>query len=739
MKKLIISLSITLILFTTLYFLIEEKVLKPTNTHIRNIIGRYIEKDYLDRLNIMKTGFERFSSILKRKIEYTANTIKSDRIGKKSGEKELASITGDFIAANPYCKRIRIVNHRLELLFSTVKNDIVGSKLGTDIYGELFANEAEEGSALIVDPVLENLVFYSPIGGERGERYRILFYFTQSVLDPVFMEIESLKYGGFLVTTDKILLVNFPEIDISDEKNLEDLVNMMSESQNGAVRVSLKGYDKIVYYRRVEGDYKDWTIGLTVDMEGLRISKVGAFILILQALVVFSLILFVLTSIRQRRGPIAVTSSEKLRESEAMGLLGQTTLKEAGDEEVTSGSLSPEEIAAEGEVATGEREAKATTSHGILSLSDVEEVTVVEEIGEAEVADEVEEAEPEEAEEPEELESVGHPSEEELEGAELEEIPQAEEAEHPFDEELEETEPGEIGELATKAAHGELSTEEELERVLLEGEEEAKEVEAEREEHFASSPTIEEIERKAGEHGRISLGLDTGEEKMEIEAVSEIETDESIEDDLTKLTGPSGSIEDNLPELEKLVLAGYAESGVDSVQDETWPIIPEEIFKEREKVQKDDELSELITTIESTPSVLEKAFRDFMEQANIPKGALLFKDRAGRYVPAVLHGLSEETRSTLFFKGRERFLNTILERGKMLHVVENPFHSPGMQSRFIKEDRTGIQRLFFAPVFSAHEMTGIILLCMEGEIYTTDMDDLIERIKTIKTIISSIL
>ena len=800
MKKLIISLSITLILFTTFYFLIEEKILTPTNALIRNIIGRYIEKEYVEQLGAMEIGFTRFLGMMGKKIDFTAQKIHSERVGKRTREREILSVLNDYLASDPYCKRIRIVNSRLEIIHSTLKSDLLGSKLNQDLYGEIFSERNQQTSNVIVDPLLENIVYYSGIGGERGDRYRILFYFAQGVLDSVFMEIESLNYRGFLITTDKILMVNFPEIDVSDEENLTSLVSMILENQEGAVRVSLRGYDKIVYYRKVGRAFQDWTIGLTIDTEGLRISKVGAFILVIQALVVLSLIIFVLISVRQRRGPVPrpepevrhgpsvqveqeagpeeefqpmveVSSEPGVRPPSEMGepVEGEEGVPEIEREEVETEKSQVTAVIGT-ESVTDEAEAHGEApEEGILSLSDIEEVMVVEEIGEAEVADEVEEAE--ELGEPEEAESVSHPSEAELEEVEVadevegaEELGEPEEVEsvsQPFKAELEEAgvadEFEKAEELGVPEGAESVSHPSEAELAEAEGMEEVQDVEEEKiseplftttqeqeagepEERIIEmerpaeySPSIDEIDKKAGEHGKISFALEDTEEGEER---SETKIDEAIEDDLSVLLSPAGIPEDQLPELEKLVQAGFkeAENGSEA---EAPPTIPEEIYREKEKVQIDDELSQLITTIESTP--LQRAFQDFIQEAGIQRGALLLQDDAGVYLPTVLYGLSKETGLRLMFTGRERFLMNILERGKMLHVVEKPFYSAELRSRFHRSDMEGIDRLFFAPMFVANEMKGIILLCMQSKGQKLGFENMIEKIKMIKKTLSDII
>jgi len=728
MKKLIISLSITLIIFSTLYFLIEENILQPENARIRNIIGKYIEKEYTGKTDLMEIGFKRFVSIAEKKLDYTTQKVQSEKLANKSGKREIASVLNQYITSDPYCKRIRIVNSSLEIVHSTSKNDLVGSVLSEDLYGEIFDSNREGMSRLIVDPILENIIYFSPLMGEQGDRYRILFYFAQGILDSIFMEIESLDYKGFLITTDKVLLINFPEIDVSDEENLARLVELISENDSGAVRISLRGFDKVIYYRQVTGDYSDWTIGLTVDAERLRISKVGAFILIMQALVVVSLVIFVFISIRQRRGP-EVLVGVKVEEKETIAME-----KAPLQPEITAGvEVKPSEAEAEAETEVPSLES------GILSLSEVEEVTEVEEIGEAEVADEVEEAEG--------YEELAELSEPELVEEEVQPVGPTIEAETARDEEEEISEAESVEEI--EGAYEELGAEKPVKGII----------EVDEEEQYA--PTVEEIERKAGEHGKIAFEFERAtaiEEEVTgaPEEVTEAEEVEAIEDDLQTAVSGVGISATHLPELEKLVHAGFSIEEETSVEEtppsmeetppmveetppsveEAPPSIPEEVYKEKEKIQRDDELSHLISTIEESP--LKKAFKDFLKKARIAKGAILIRDPDGRYSPSVIHGLSDESSTKLIFSGYEKIFRSIFQKGKMLYIVENPFYGEEMRSKFSGADIEEIDRLFFAPVFAHDEIRSIILIGMKKDIPLPDTE-MIEKIKDIKKIIINII
>jgi len=203
-KKLIISLSITLIIFCTLYFLIEENIIQLGDTRIKNLIGKNIESEYFKTTDLMEIGFKRFVNITDKKLDYIIEKIDIESLDKKG-----VSVLKNYFVSDQFCKRIRIVNQQYEIIYSTSNNDIYGSKLGQDIYGEIFDENRTSMSNIIIDPVIENIIFYRSFKGEQGDMHRVLFYYTQDILDSIFHQIESLNYRGFLISTDKIILINF--------------------------------------------------------------------------------------------------------------------------------------------------------------------------------------------------------------------------------------------------------------------------------------------------------------------------------------------------------------------------------------------------------------------------------------------------------------------------------------------------------------------------------------------------
>jgi hypothetical protein len=760
-KKLIISLSITLTVFCALYFLIEEDVVQIRRTRIRNLIGINIENEYADITHTMELGFRRFVRITNKKLDYVVGKMDKSDLEKLRKGKTGIQILDEYIDSDPNCSRIRVVNKNLEILYSTSDRDRRGTKLSAEIYSEVVQGPRQDASNIVIDTLLEKLIFYKPLDSVFPEEYWILFYFIQSVLDPVFKEIEAIQYHGFLISTDKLILVNFPEIDASDEENLADLGTLISESEKGAVRVSLKGLDKLIYYRRAGEELKDWTLGLSVDAERLKISKIGTIILMIQALVIFSILIFVFISVRQKRGP-APAKAGKLEPREVPEIAEQEAEKVASllpeAEEVEEVELEPSELETEPDQEVPELDT------GVLTLKDVEEVTEVEEIGEAEVAEEVEEPiEVEEAEgvsvHPDELEETER-VEEEL--AELEEAEKTQEIAHALQQkqsgEAEEGGEPEYGEGRIEdtdtfdaleaidvssygsAGEAELEGAGDVEEVEVAEPEIGEEIgEMEEEVHAPEAGEEEAYAFKPAEERELVSETGEGAEHRDAESGSEVYAAEDIEDDLREIADAVDV--GSLPELEKLVSAGFTESEEKFAEEnaeteEPPPVIPDEVYREKVGEQRDDELSQLINTIEKSDIAeegtlnLEKLFSRVLNSLAISRGAIL--ERKGvEYAPSVVHGLHDRTVDTLRFNGDEFIFRNILNKGKMLFIKKDVFATEMLRSKFTMSDVENIQQLFLAPLVVAGSLLAVVVLCVsEGE--KLEESSAIKRIKSIK-------
>jgi hypothetical protein len=380
-----------------------------------------------------------------------------------------------------------------------------------------------------------------------------------------------------------------------------------------------------------------------------------------------------------------------------------------------------EPVAAEAPVETPESfeavDEVPTLEDGVISLSEIEEVTEVEEIGEAEVefAEEVEE---------------------EIEASS--DIEPAAEFLEPLEEKVTEEE---------HAQHIPLSVPELSEDSFIEEPEEFLETE------LAEEVAVEEPESAASLKDEVEVA-----ESAQISAQVEIEEAEAVEDDIGALQAINEGLEKTLPELEKLVQASYSGEVSEQTAEDTQsaqgktveeedqpPTVPEEIFREKEGVARDDELSHLISSIEEgeaepaePKSRLQTVLEEFIENSKISKAAVLLRDEQGVFSPSALVGISDETRKKLNFEGSERIFKNILDRGKILYIKDDVFLNTQLKRKFHTTDAFEIVGLIFAPLFSSGTVKGIIVACTSvGESINTKI--LLDKIKKlIKNIIGII-
>jgi hypothetical protein len=680
-------------------------------------------------------------------------------LAEKGGDRKIRLFFADFINSDPYCKRIRIVNTRLEIIFSTAPQDVPRSRLNVNLYSSIFKDLAPEMSRVVVDPIIEMIIFYKVVTGSKGERYAVMFYYSQDALEKVFAGIEGLNARSFLITHDKIMLVNFPEIDESEQANLSNLVKAIGQNESGALRVIMKGMDKTIYYRRLQGQYTDWTMGLTLDTERLRISRIGMLILVVQALVIVSVLLFIISSLSKRgaarkRALIGERSKPSGVPAPAapVALEGEARASEGAAVEATAlrslpGSETASPLGAEtaGLSTTAPAGEETRAAAGIMSLSDIEELVDVEEIGEAEVAGMDEEVE-------------GVYERETLAGGGFEETPGEVEALEEFDE-LEEIPAAAGASVVPKAS--------EPETLELELAEEVEEL-----------GTLEEAEEAEPLPAHAADGMD-----------------ETIIDDrgiVTGLRGPAAGDESealsqkNLPELETLVTAGQP---VKKEEEEhaalLLPTIPEEVYREKAGVKYDDELSSLITEIETdleapreleafkelkapretevsekveapqapkapwvpsgsaetedlpdlqSPEGLKLFIKGVLRTIGITKGALLTQAEGGLFGPNTIFGFSKTTKKKLQFDGSESLYEDFLKNGKTLFILDRVFKSKEVAKKFDRTDSSKIRSLVMSPVIKEGELKGILIVGVsKGK--KVDQDLIIEKIKKIKEVI----
>ena len=708
MKKLIVSISITLVIFSTLYFLIEENYIQLKSARFKDLIGKNIESEYVELTNILSLGFQRYIAITNKKLDRLLESADLRSLGKRGIDKQAVSILKDFKDTDPYCQRIRIINRNLEIVFSTADADLLRTELNQELYGEIFTEPSSSLKAPLIDPLAESIIFYKNIDVDENRRFAVLFYYIQDSLDSIFHQVETLDYKSFLITTDKIILINFPEIDLSEEQNLSGLIQLISENDSGVVRILLGDYDKTIYYQNLPDTSLGWKVGLTLDTERLRISKIGTLILITQAIVVLSVLIFVFISLR-RKMEMGQQKIAAAAAAPGSGLPGA-----AAGAAVESGT----EIPAAGDEIE-------TFGTGVVSLKDVEEVTEVEDLGEAEVAEEV------------------------------------------VDEDEDTVIPEPKSEISKKpsAAENENVQEEEVEAL-----EELEEAVEEVEELEEAVEEVEELE-EAGEEVE---ELEVAEEDLTESDIEEVGVVEPVEDDVGELLDreQSGII---LPELMKLVEAGSGtqtkrkedkatlvqrhredsgeketiteETDGESViiDEEEKPLtVPEAVYREKESVQHDDELSYLIDRIDEKVgqlldiSRIGSIYNEFITHLGITTGAILFRNQEGTYTPFVSSGLSRRTENNLNFKKGDKILTNLLRRGKTLHIKENPFLNQELKNKFESVDASKVKELFLSPMFKSKKLVSIVTICVTmGEMFDSEL--ILKEIKKLTKIITKIV
>jgi hypothetical protein len=497
-------------------------------------------------------------------------------------------------------------------------------------------------------------------------------------------------------------------------------------------------------------------------------------ILVVQALVIVSVLLFILSSLSKRavarvRAPEDEGSEPSVRPAPAAppseGGEARAPQVVAGDGSALA-TLPGEEAAVPQGAETAGLASTAPAASGVMSLSDIEELVDVEEIGEAEVAGE------EEAEEIHDMESLGEGDGEEAPG-ELEEIEE-------FDE------PEDISEAAVAAG---VSTASEPETIGVE--------------------LAEEVEE-----------LGSLEEAVEAEpfpAPTADGMDETIIDDRGIVTGFRGtakgdegeaSVQKTLPELEALVTAGRpVRTEKEEGAVELLPTIPEELYREKAGVKRDDELSSLITELEteaetpgeketpekkeeakkskaprrqeaikkskaprkkaayneknadkevpgtrmpsrapretageedlpdlSSPEGLKLFIKGVLRTIGITKGALLTQTGGGGFEPYTIFGFSKTTKKKLVFDAGENLYEDFLKNGKTLFILDKVFKSKEVAKKFDRADSSKIRSLVVSPVVKTGEVKGILIVGVsKGK--KVEQEPIIEMIKKIKEVI----
>jgi hypothetical protein len=505
--------------------------------------------------------------------------------------------------------------------------------------------------------------------------------------------VPEFTHETTLVTGDRVVLLNFPLFDESETQNLSDLSKTMREQGAGFLRVSRDDWDKTVYFSPGSGTLSSWIVGVAFDTAGVKISIVGTVILIVQALVVAAVIIFILSTARERRTLLTgMGRPAAVREESAAHL-----------ERAAVGATAPDAARDEGveRVARVEKPSEVERlSDKVISLSDVEEVKELAEVGEAEVALEYEaEVEPaiEEAETgPVQVESMDLPAEE-TPAPPVEAVL-----------ERETPEPRKVPSGESRREQPSSSMDEELEKLEA----------VQREIMGPEAQMLEELEELEE--------LDDGGE----------EPDGFIVDDIKE-------VRENLPDLESLAKVEGVEGGEQTGS-------PDAAQKsEKKAAKKDDELAHLISRIdEGAVSNREKADHEveltkrlgrFLNSIGFSKGAVLRRIDGSGYRPVISQGLVPNTIDRLVFTGEEKIVKNVLEKNKILYVKSRALSDEELQSKFDPEDSSSIASMYFAPLISQEkELTGFIVI---GGSTSENRDPklVIQKLKEIKKTFRKIL
>jgi hypothetical protein len=636
LKKILISIAAALVVLTLLYLFVERRIVsfgfrEAPEQRIPDLIGDTVDGEYLRTVGLVALRMKRRIEIEERKIDYLLQDIE---------EKDLFS--GDIPPFREYtdrydcCKKIVVIDGDRKIFYSTDRNDLPGRLLEGEIYTRLI-----ETPSVAFDPLERYLIIPKiHLRTANAPGVLVLFYYSYDLLESLFEEIEVLDYRHFVVLQHDLVLLNFPDVDPGDEANADRLYSMVSEEDTGSVRVRFSGFDITIYYTPVYVPYEGITVGLAVETGEIGISTVGIVILISQTLVVLALMIFVFVSIGQKR---AAGSGYRTVESE--------------EEEVIAAKQTGSELSVGDDAQEQEPFDQASEGTGVISLSDIEEVTEVEEIGEAEIAGETK------------LDDFGLPITEEAQ-----EVP-AEEKKQEINPEPKRAADKPALEYGPKRGNVLKQTSGKVGKTKNAG-------------------TIEHIEEDM-------KAIDTG---TQLPDLGELVKGRITEDD-GKAVGKTAVVRDR----KKTGAASVLVKEPDEAQEET-VVIPEEVYQKTEGLSADDELSRLIDEMDGETVMdpdsskgldLEDILVRWLKNLSLSRGALLVRQKTGIYRTVVSVGLAEQSVDKLKLKESETFFKRFLSMGKLLYIRQDAFFHEGIRDKFDIIDASKIQSLFFAPLPAA--------------------------------------
>jgi hypothetical protein len=726
--KIIFSAVAASILLASVYILLDRSVRDLSGLLVnrqevdrdgplmQDLIGRAVEFEKTSLTESLALHFTRQMLSEQEKVDFFFESARPSEFIGSSGEKTRTGLIG-FAESNPYIERITIINYRSQILFSTSDSDAIGESLDSDVYGAIFVESGVGGSRTVADEAAQSIVLYRYIGTDHA----LLVHFGDRFLNGVLAGIPGFEFEEALITGEKVILVNFPNLGLSESENVATLVGTIRERENGFLRVKREDLDKTVYFLPASQTYSDWIFGLTFETAGMRISFIGALILVVQSLVVAAIIIFILATVRDRRQVAAARIPIK-NLSTGSELSAAPRIEPLVEDARDGGTRRESATAAQlPEVTSPVRE-------GMIPLAEVEEVVDLNDVGEAEVADEYEE------------------EEQSLRVVETE-VQRAEETIHslaspvsdgaptPRDVDVEEENfierqgPDESAESPVESPNDLESGSEEVGEL-----DELEKLEAvQREIMGPEAQMLHEMEKLEGM-------VEQGESDSVMDVDADIE--DSIINDMADIERRTDEKEEFLPNLESLVQAdGVGQGGV-----EDGSAAPEDRLETPDKTGRSDqhELAQLIKRLDtdegSAPrNNIGERFEQFLGDLGLTKGALLLKNDGPQFKPVAVLGLSEKTVSRLRFTGEDKIVKSYLQKNKILHVKHDAFMHVELRSKFDLEDSSSIRSVYFVPLMPTRDtLAGFIMIsATTGEVVQSPM--VLEKLKEIKKTLTTII
>ena len=679
---------------------------------LRDLVGRSVELDKQSQAELLAASFKRRMEGESNKVDFLLEQMSADdqaeAVDAAASMRRPPSDLLEFVEAHPFIESALLINGQYEVLLSTSNQKRIGTVLDHDVYREIFTSDVN-GS--LVNEATGNIVLYRRIQSD----HVLLFIYAPEFLDSIFSDIPDFVYSRTVLTADRVILINFPAIEEADRENLRKLSQTVVEQSSGFIRIRHDQFDKTIYFFPVSQVEQQWIVAVTSDTEQVRISHIGVAILVVQVFVVAAIIIFILTTVKERKkiriGAVSTPRKSMIRggETAVPGKPGKALMPGGGEEREGASSLSDRQ--------------------DVISLDDVEEVKHLEEFGEAEIAQEYEEYD--------EVQPVidadeGDKSEVDIsqQSVEPESESQVSAAGEHIDEEIDEH----VEELVQPLNDTtELQKLEAVQREIMGPDaqmlDDIEELEAIEDGEFEPSrddmgidEDIEEIPFEEIE------GTDDDLEDISFELPPAVDSGESVIDDLAEIDATMPQHEDVIPNLEALVGADASSDISDDILETDFTAV------EGHSPESADGRNEDLDGVS-----IRDTFSRFLQSVGIHKGAVLLKQSTGIYKPCVVTGFSRDTEPKLIFSGKEKIVSKVLMRDKILHIRNNVFMDDELGKKFSNSDTSSIDSVYFAPLMpSRSDLAGFIVLGPTTD-ESTDSPEVLKKIKEIKKSLTNIL